>query len=66
MAVEVEMIVNGGMHGSEFLQTSHAPKPQHPPFSSSDRKMGVLSLIVQITSYLLLALIAKLLHRRTV
>ncbi len=35
----VEVVVDGGMDGGEFLQTSHAPKPLHRAFASSERKV---------------------------
>ena len=38
-ALLVEMVADGGMNGGEFLQTSHAAKPLHGPFSSSKRQV---------------------------
>jgi len=35
MALLIEMVVDLGMNGSEFLQRLHASKPLHGPFSSS-------------------------------
>ena len=35
MAFLVEVVMDGGVDGSEFLQTSHASETQHRSFSSS-------------------------------
>jgi hypothetical protein len=37
MAFLVEVVVNGAVNRGERLQTSHAPEPEHRPFSSSKR-----------------------------
>jgi hypothetical protein len=37
MAFLVEVVMDGGMDGGEFLQTSHASETQHRSFSSSER-----------------------------
>jgi hypothetical protein len=39
MAVLVEMIVERGMGGGEFLQGFDVPEPRHRPLSSSERLM---------------------------
>lgn len=39
MALLVEMVVDTGVDGDEFLQTSHAPEAQHRPFPSSERQV---------------------------
>jgi hypothetical protein len=39
MALQVEMIADGGMDGSELLQTSHSSKPLHGSFPSSKRQV---------------------------
>ena len=36
MAFLVEVVMDRGVDGDEFLQTSHAPKSMHGPFSSSE------------------------------
>jgi len=35
----VEMVEDGGVDRGEFLQASHAPKPQHRSLSSSERQV---------------------------
>jgi hypothetical protein len=62
----IEMVVDGGMNGDDFLQTSHAAEPFHGSLRSSKRKVGLLSPIVQPASSFPHAGIADLLHRRTV
>lgn len=37
VAVEVEMVVDIGVEGSEFLQAFHLPEPLHRSLSSSER-----------------------------
>jgi hypothetical protein len=39
VALPVEQVVDGGVDGGEHLQTSHPPKPQHRPLSSSEWQM---------------------------
>ena len=41
------MVVDRGMDGGEFLQTSHAPETLHGAFSSSERKMRILNAVVE-------------------
>jgi hypothetical protein len=57
-ALLIEMIVDGGMNGDEFLQTSHAAEPLHGLLPSSKRKVEILSPIVQPSVSFLLAGIA--------
>jgi len=47
MAIEVEMVVNGGVHGNEFLKRGIASETLHGSLSSSERLMGVFGTIVQ-------------------
>ncbi len=49
----VEMVVDGGMDGGEFLQTSHAPKTLHGAFASSKRQMRILDAVVEPPARLL-------------
>ena len=49
MALQIKMVVNRRMYGSEFLQTSHAPEPLHRPFSSSKRLVRILATVIQPT-----------------
>ena len=62
----IEVIVDGGMNSGEFLQTSHAPKAEHGPFSSSKRQVPILCSIVQPTTGFLPVCCASLLQRRSV
>jgi hypothetical protein len=39
VAFLIEVVMDGGVNGSELLQTSHASETQHRSFSSSQRKM---------------------------
>ena len=39
MSFLIEEVVDGGMNGGEFLQTSHLPETEHGPFSSSKQEM---------------------------
>jgi len=66
MAFLIEVVVDGGMDGSEFLQTSHLSKALHGPFSSSKRQMGILGPIVHPAASFLLVGIADNLHGRAV
>lgn len=47
VTVEVEVVVDGGLNGDEFLQSCRASETLHGPFPSSKRLMGVLGTIVQ-------------------
>ena len=66
MALQIEMVADGGMNGGEFLQTSHAAEPLHGPFSSSEWQMRILRPIVQPATSFLPVCIADVLHCRTV
>ena len=66
MAFVVEMVVDGGMDGAEFLKGVHPSKLQHGPLASSERLMEVLGPVVQPATRLLDAGIADLLHRGAV
>ena len=50
MAFLVEMVVDRGMDGGKFLQTSHAPEPEHRPFPSSKRQVRILRPVVLPTA----------------
>ena len=41
------MVVDGGMDGDEFLQTSHAFETLHCVFASSKREVRVLDTVVE-------------------
>ncbi len=49
----VEVVVDGGMDGCEFLQTSHPPETLHRAFASSERKVRVLDAVVEPPARLL-------------
>ena len=42
----IEVVLDRGVDGAEFLQRLHAPKPKHRTFSSSERLMRVFCAIV--------------------
>ena len=46
MAVEVEVVVDGGVGGNEFLERGIASEKLHGTLSSSERLMGILGPIV--------------------
>lgn len=48
------MVVDGGMDGGEFLQTSHAPETLHGAFSSSEWQVRILNTVVEPPSRSLL------------
>jgi hypothetical protein len=58
--------MNRGVNGGEFLQTSHAPKPEHRSFSSSKRQVRVLDPIVEPPSRRLKVLGSERFQRHTV
>ena len=66
LALQVEMVMDGGMNGGEFLQTSHTTKAQHRPFSSPKRLMRILASVVQPAAGFLLVRIADDLHRSAI
>lgn len=37
----IEVVLDGGMYGDEFLQPLHLPKSEHGPFSSSEGLVSV-------------------------
>ncbi|MDF1806802.1 MAG: hypothetical protein P1U60_10530 [Hyphomonas sp.] len=47
MTTEVEMVVDGGVDGNEFLKRGIASETLHGSLSSSERLMGVLGPILQ-------------------
>ena len=52
------MVMDGGMNGGEFLQTSHTTKAQHRPFSSPKWLVRILASVVQPAPGFLLVRIA--------
>ena len=47
MSFLVEMVVNRGVDGDEFLQSSPAPEPKHCTFSSSKRQVRILNPAIE-------------------
>ena len=62
----VEMIVDRGMGGGEFLQGLYFPELRHRTLSSPERLVRVLGTIVEPASTLLIGSIADDVHRRAV
>src|SRR6056297_880336 len=54
------------MDGGEFLQTSHAPEPEHRPLPSSERQVRVLRSVVRPASGFLPIRRTQVLQRRAV
>nr|WP_187292541.1 hypothetical protein [Octadecabacter antarcticus] len=55
--------MNGYLNGNEFLPTSHVPKAQHGPLSSSKWQIRILGAIVQPAASFMLASIGDDLRR---
>ncbi len=66
MAVLIEVIVNRGVGGGEFLQGLYISELRHRSFSSSERLVGILSPIVEPPTADLIGSIANYRHRRSV
>ena len=66
VALLVEVVVNRGMGGGEFLESFYIPEARHCPLSSSERLVGVLGSIIEPPAALLIGSIADDLHRRSV
>ena len=62
MAIQVEMIVHGGMHTGEFLQASHSPETKHCTFSSSEGEVRVFRPVVLVATDPLAVFISNLFH----
>jgi hypothetical protein len=54
MAVLVEVVVERGMGGGEFLQGLYVSEPRHRSFSSSERLVRILGSIVEPPTALLI------------
>jgi hypothetical protein len=46
MALQIEVVVDGGVEGGEFLQASNPPETEHGTLPSSEWKMGVFRSVV--------------------
>jgi hypothetical protein len=66
VAVLVEVIVDRGMRGGEFLQGLYIPELRHRSFSSSERLVGIFRSIVEPPAALLRCDIADYHHRSTI
>ncbi len=66
MSFLVEVIVDRAVNRGEFLQTSHAPEPEHCPFSSSKRLVRILGAVVQPAAKLALVDGANFLQGRAI
>ncbi len=66
VAVLVEVVVDRGMDGGEFLQGLYVPELRRRSFSSPERLAGILGSIVEPPTALLIGSIADYLHRRSV
>jgi hypothetical protein len=53
VAVLVEVVMDRGLGGCEFLQSLYVPEPGHRSFSSSERLVGILGSIVEPATALL-------------
>ena len=62
----VEVVMDRGVDGYEFLQTSHPPEPQHRPLSSSKRQMRIVSAVVGPTRHLAVIASAHILQGRAI
>ena len=63
MAFVVEMVVDRGVGGSEFLERFHLSKSQHGMFSSSERQVAVLHPVVFPPAHFTAIEIAQFTHR---
>ena len=66
MALLIEVVVDRGMGGGEFLQGLYIPEFCHRAFSSPERLVGILSPIVEPSSAYLAIYDSNNLHRGTV
>jgi hypothetical protein len=66
MPVQVEVIMDRSVDGSELLQGLDVPEPCHGPFPSSERLMRVFGPIIKPPAALLIGPIANFVHGRPV
>ena len=62
MSFEIEVVVDRGVGGGEFLEASHSSKSEHRPLSSSKGQVAVLGPIVEPPPDFLVIIIADCLH----
>ena len=66
MTVEIEVIVDRGVNGGEFLQGLDISEARHRALSSSERLVGIFCAIDEPPTALLIDGIADYFHRRSV
>ena len=66
MAFVVEVVIDRGMNGGEFLQGLDVSEPRHRPFPPSKRLVRVLGPVVEPTTAGLGGRITDHIHRSTV
>ena len=66
VAVLVEVIVDRGVGGGEFLQGLYVSELRHRTFSSPERLVGILGSIIAPPTTLLIGCIANYVHRRSI
>ena len=66
VAFLIEMVVDRGLDGNEFLQTSHTPETEHCSLSSSKREVRILCPVIFPAAHRLFISIADNLHCRAV
>ncbi len=66
VAVLIEMIMDRGVDGGEFLQGFNVPKLRHRPLSSSERLMRVFGPVVEPAAALVNGSVTDHFHCRTV
>ncbi len=62
----VEVVVDGGVDGRKFLQTSHRPETLHRTFASSKLQVRVLNPVIEPPARLLFFIGAQLSERGSV
>ena len=66
MALDVEGVIGGGMHGDEALGGSRRLEPLHLTLSSAERLVGELGPVVLVNPLFMVGAQADLLERSTV
>ena len=66
MALVVEVVVDRGVDGGEFLQGLDVSEPRHRPFPTSKRMMRVFRPVVEPTTAGLGGRVTDHIHRSTV
>jgi hypothetical protein len=66
VAVMIEMVMNGSVDRSEFLQRLNVPEFRHRPFPSPERLVGIFRPIVVPSTTVLFGRITDHIQRRPV